>query len=208
MRTQMQLTNSAATGFGWLVAQEQRLHRALQLIVLRRALRSAYLHFAAANPLLAESLFDEHFVRTRVAPLLARAFEHDETLRPEQIAEAWFAGVAAPNARRSAEALTTLREAAAELLRSLEHEQRQTPRLATLSEDDAVAAGLFAEAVRANSNLELDWLWLYAKMTGSYERSYCLQKALQINPASELVRELGRRERADTPAALIPSLEG
>lgn len=45
---------------------------------------------------------------------------------------------------------------------------------------------LFAQAVRENSNLEMDWLWLYAQVTSTAERRYCLERALAINPHSEM----------------------
>ena len=52
----------------------------------------------------------------------------------------------------------------------------------------ARAAELFAQALQENSNLELDWLWYAANMTGAFERRYCLNRALAINPDSSLAR--------------------
>ena len=54
--------------------------------------------------------------------------------------------------------------------------------------DTARATHLFAQALHANSILELDWLWYAANMTGAAERRYCLNRALAINPHSSLVR--------------------
>jgi hypothetical protein len=213
MRVQMQLTNRSATVFGWLMAQEARVHRAVQLMALRRALRAAYARFAAGHQLLAESLFDAHFVQTRVAPLLAQALDADAGLTPEAVARAWFAGCRGARAEPDDARLGAIRAAAAELLAYVEQELRPEQRqvaatAAELAESDAAAAALFAEAVAANSNLELDWLWLYSRMTGAYERGYCLRKALAINPASELARrELAALERAGAPRALAPALE-
>jgi hypothetical protein len=56
---------------------------------------------------------------------------------------------------------------------------------------------LFAEGIRENSNLELDWLWLYAQVTSPAERRYCLERVLAINPHSEI----GRDELAKLPPA-------
>lgn len=52
----------------------------------------------------------------------------------------------------------------------------------------ARATNFFAQALHENSNLELDWLWYAANMTGAVERRYCLHRALTINPHSSLAR--------------------
>jgi hypothetical protein len=52
----------------------------------------------------------------------------------------------------------------------------------------ARATHLFTQALHENSNLELDWLWYAANMTGDVERRYCLNRALAINPQSSLAR--------------------
>lgn len=211
MRATMQLTNSASTVFGWLIDQEARLHRGLQLIMLRRALRDAYARFAAGNRELRESLFDAHFVETRVAALLADAIVGDGRLSPEAVAEAWLASFRAPGAVVAAADLAPARAAAAELLAYVEQElgaERRRLEVAAYAECDPVAAALFAEAVRANSNLELDWLWLASRVTGAFERDFCLRKALQINPTSELARrELAALERGEAARPIIPAAQ-
>jgi hypothetical protein len=45
-----------------------------------------------------------------------------------------------------------------------------------------ISSKLFAQAVRDNSNLELDWLWLAGVVTREQERDYCFERAQQINP--------------------------
>jgi hypothetical protein len=52
----------------------------------------------------------------------------------------------------------------------------------------ARATQLFAQALYENSNLEFDWLWYTANMTSDVERRYCLDRALMINPHSDLAR--------------------
>jgi len=52
----------------------------------------------------------------------------------------------------------------------------------------ARATKLFIQALHENSNLELDWLWYAANMTGDLERRYCLNRAFAINPQSSLAR--------------------
>jgi hypothetical protein len=47
---------------------------------------------------------------------------------------------------------------------------------------------LFAQALRDDSNREMDWLWLYTQMPRVSERRYCLERALAINPRSEMAR--------------------
>jgi hypothetical protein len=52
---------------------------------------------------------------------------------------------------------------------------------------------VFAQALRDDSNRELDWLWAYIQLTDVYQRRYCLERALAINPKSELaLRELAK----------------
>ncbi|MBZ0292297.1 MAG: hypothetical protein K8L99_06985 [Anaerolineae bacterium] len=48
---------------------------------------------------------------------------------------------------------------------------------------------VFAEALRADSNYEMDWLWVAAKVSSQQERQYCLERALYINPESAVVRQ-------------------
>ena len=52
----------------------------------------------------------------------------------------------------------------------------------------ARATRRFVQALHENSNLEMDWLWYAANMTGDVERRYCLDRALMINPHSDLAR--------------------
>jgi hypothetical protein len=52
----------------------------------------------------------------------------------------------------------------------------------------ARATRLFVQALHENSNLEMDWLWYAANMTGDVERRYCLNRAFAINPQSSLAR--------------------
>jgi hypothetical protein len=52
-----------------------------------------------------------------------------------------------------------------------------------LSEDPR-ANDLFAQALRDDSNLEMDWLWLATKVLTDGQRAYCLRRAQRINPRS------------------------
>jgi hypothetical protein len=52
----------------------------------------------------------------------------------------------------------------------------------------ARAAQLFAQALHEASNMELDWLWYAANMTSNAQRRHCLQRALAINPGSQMAR--------------------
>ena len=45
---------------------------------------------------------------------------------------------------------------------------------------------LFVQALRDDSNLEMDWLWLFTQVSSVAERRYCLDRALAINPDSEM----------------------
>jgi hypothetical protein len=50
----------------------------------------------------------------------------------------------------------------------------------------ARSAQLFERALHEDSILELDWLWYAANMTSSARQRYCLRRALEINPGSEM----------------------
>lgn len=52
---------------------------------------------------------------------------------------------------------------------------------------------LFARAVCENSNSAMDWLYYAAQLTSPAERRYCVGRALQIDPESEVVRRELRR---------------
>jgi hypothetical protein len=52
----------------------------------------------------------------------------------------------------------------------------------------ARSAQLFAQALHEDSILEFDWLWYAANMTSSAHQRYCLRRALEINPASDMAR--------------------
>lgn len=57
-------------------------------------------------------------------------------------------------------------------------------------------AQLFSLALRNDSNLELDWLWLFMQCDDGARRRYCLERALAINPQSAIARrELALIER-------------
>lgn len=197
MRAPYTTTNSTQTVFGWLVEQEARLHRQLQQLRMRRALRAAFARFACDDPQLVASLFDAHFVETRVAPLLAQALETGDGVRPEAIAAAWLAACRGPGARAAGYDLSAVTAAAAELLAQLD--AALSPVAAPEPAEDWTA--LFAEAVRADSNLELDWLWLAGQVRDVDQRRFCYERALQINPGSEAARRgLAGLETQQAPA--------
>jgi hypothetical protein len=120
MRGTQQLAPRASTALSWLIDQEARLHRGLQLMAARRELRAAYQRFAAEHRELCESLFDLHFLETRVAPLLAEARSQGRRLPPTIVSAAWFASVRAPGGRAERHALREVTAAAARLLALVE----------------------------------------------------------------------------------------
>ncbi len=61
---------------------------------------------------------------------------------------------------------------------------------------DLLVGSFFAQALRDDSNLEMDWLWLATKVRTDGQRSYCLRWALRINPRSALaMRGIARLRR-------------
>jgi len=65
--------------------------------------------------------------------------------------------------------------------------------------DRQAARRLLAEAAQIDPGSELAWLWLSSVLDTIQGRSYCLQKALEINPANELARR-GLRALEETGA--------
>jgi hypothetical protein len=78
--------------------------------------------------------------------------------------------------------------------RGVGHDKRVT----SAAQTDCPGDEVFAQALRDDSNQELDWLWTYMQVTREDQRRYCLERALDINPKSEIAqRELAelRAER-------------
>lgn len=88
---------------------------------IRRVLQQAYIPFARRYPQWAASLFDEHFLVHRVAPLLLVPDSGQVPLSAATIAGAWAAQLGtsgAPRQKQNVEATPV----AAEFLRLLKHE--------------------------------------------------------------------------------------
>lgn len=69
--------------------------------------------------------------------------------------------------------------------------------------DKAGARALLTQAVQLDPRFEVAWLWLSSTLDAPAERRYCLERALQINPASEPARR-GLAQLAE-PAAVTPA---
>lgn len=50
-------------------------------------------------------------------------------------------------------------------------------------------SALFLQAVRADSNIEMDWWWLMQWVSSKTEREFCLEKILHINPTSKAAQK-------------------
>jgi len=50
----------------------------------------------------------------------------------------------------------------------------------------ARSAQLFALALQEGANVEFDWIWYADNMISGAHQRYCLQRAMQINPDSEI----------------------
>lgn len=186
--------------FTWVVRQERGVQRRLQQTALRKAQARAFRTFAAHEPRWADSLFDEHFLSHAAAPLLQRCLQPGGGPSAVELAAAWCAQLSDTGAepRGFAEAIA----ASARFLALLDRElgsyrgagaiEGAAPAQALPAPPAYVgeAEGLFAEALRDPSNLELDWIWLAGQVRRASERRYCLERALYINPASHAARRM------------------
>ena len=84
---------------------------------------------------------------------------------------------------------------------ALVHAQTRTTSRSTLAksaaEPDCPGDEAFAQALRDDSNQELDWLWVYVQVTRDEQRRYCLERALAINPKSEMALREFAQLRSD-----------
>jgi hypothetical protein len=66
-------------------------------------------------------------------------------------------------------------------------------RAKSTAQTDCPGDEVFAQALRDDSNQALDWLWAYVHVTREDQRRYCLERALAIDPKSEIaLRELAQ----------------
>jgi hypothetical protein len=108
--------------------------------------------------------------------------------RAERVGSAWLAGLADVGRQLVQRALRSFRAGSSGLVET--RAGAGLARMATIQ-----VSVLLAQALAEDSNLKLDWLWYAGQLEDAGERHYCLQRALQINPQSELARrELARRQ--------------
>jgi hypothetical protein len=180
--------------FAWVVRRERSAQQRLQQAALRKAQARAYQAFARERPTWADSLFDEYFLAHAAAPLLQRCLQPGTRPTAIELAAAWYAQLSYTG--REPRAFSEAIAAAARFLALLDGElwpYRAAGPLAepaTLPPYAGAAEGLFAEALRDPSNLELDWLWLARQVSRASGRRYCLERALAINPQSETARRM------------------
>ncbi len=72
--------------------------------------------------------------------------------------------------------------------------------------ENSSTLSLFQQALRENSNIELDWLWLATRVAREGERRYCLEQALRINPCSVLAQKWLRQLTRCPDARLEPAI--
>lgn len=96
-----------------------------------------------------------------------------------------------------------LREQVARFSAVLRPRARRVPQ--SHGRDAMRARQLFARAVQENSNLELDWLWCAANMTSVEQQRYCLLRALEINPDSDLAQRALAQLPGEVPAEAVAS---
>ncbi len=126
-------------------------HRLAFKVGLARALTT----FERNHPQWAVSFFDEHFLRNRAAPLLARHLTRDAPTDPTELAAAWADQLGLHDAardRRIAEAM----HPAADLLRWLDAELRGRPEFQALFDSRALdtIAGHAAQMAEAVERLQ------------------------------------------------------
>ncbi|WP_322798399.1 ATP-binding protein [Thermoflexus sp.] len=167
--------------FGFLIQEfglADRVRAVLSVDPGRRAfqiaLARAYSAFARHYPHLTASLFDESFLRTEAAPLLAQLLTRRGRPDPAELARRWAAHLGYPNPEtwpRLAEAT----RAAADFLKWLEEELAQQPALQPLW--DSRALERIAENLEDIRRKLADWPRViaeaqgYVQVTGNVDRS-------------------------------------
>jgi len=108
--------------------------------------------------------------------------------RAERIRSVWLVGLADVRRQFVQKAFRSFRAGSTGRMET--RADAELTRIATIQ-----VSVLLAQALAEDSNLELDWLWYAGQLEDAGERHYCTQRALQINPQSELARrELARRQ--------------
>jgi hypothetical protein len=79
-----------------------------------------------------------------------------------------------------------------------------TPTTRILSGTQFDVSALFMEAIREDSNLEMDWLWLARQVKSRNEREFALRRALHINPRSEAAQRALRNLETHVEPSHIP----
>lgn len=106
-----------------------------------------------------------------------------------------LSGIDDGEATRNGRSVSTLQQQRA----ALAGQATQTPPCEDTSSDDP-----FIEALREDSNREMDWLWLATRLSSTLQRRYALERALQINPRSSAAKRGLKqlRRRPDQPLIL------
>jgi hypothetical protein len=181
--------------FTRVIRMERWVQHRLQQAALRKARARAFRAFAQLHPTWIASLFDEYFLDHDAAPLVRRCLHAHNRPTAAEFATAWCAQIAP---RRLAPAsFAEVTAVASDFLRLLNLELEAYGIIGSPAPAPSIAApavpayvaeaeGIFATALRDGSNIEMDWLWTAGQVSRQSERRYCLERALYINPQSEL----------------------
>ena len=127
---------------GWLKRDPQ--HLAFQVALTRTCTR-----FEQHHPQWAAAFFDEHFLNTRAAPLLARCLTRAGSPDASELAVAWANQMSSSEAKRQVR-IAELTPVASDFLHWLEAELRERPEFQPLF--DSRAQDVMAEATRQTAN--------------------------------------------------------
>jgi hypothetical protein len=180
--------------FTRVIRMERWFQHRLQQAALRKARTRAFHAFAQIHPTWIASLFDEYFLEHEAAPLVERCLHAHDRPTAAEFAAAWCAQIAPRHLGEASFAEVTA--VAADFLRLLNLELETYGVVGSPAPAPSIGApaapayvadaeGIFADALRDRSNIEMDWLWLAGQVTRESERRYCLERALYINPRSE-----------------------
>ncbi|MGB0383866.1 MAG: hypothetical protein ACPGWR_03500 [Ardenticatenaceae bacterium] len=182
---------------GWLGRDPQRL--AFQVALTRTCTR-----FAQHHPQWAAAFFDEHFLKSRAAPLLARCLTRAGSPDASELAEAWADQMSLSDSKRQAR-IAELTPVASDFLHWLDEALRQRPEFQPLF--DSRAQDVMAEATMQTANATKQTAQVMEQLRVELIHALAALFAQQSHFLTQVQAQLDHRAQNEpTPPALPANL--